>query len=169
MRRPGSLLARQVILAMWWFHLSNIVDILCGKQLLPVTMMLTTITARNATSLHQCNQVTLQRCQITCGERLESLLPIFILSCYWLFKATCAFYLLILLHLIFFCRFFYENIWREWDEDDDGDYSYVDRHLETRLQLYHDIQGGNLPKDLIKKYRGNVTINNNIIIIIITK
>ena len=72
-----------------------------------------------------------------------------------------CFILLILLHLIFFCRFFYENIWREWDEDDDGDYSYVGRHLETRLQLYHDIQGGNLPKDLIKKYRGNVIINNN--------
>ena len=68
---------------------------------------------------------------------------------------------LLLLHLILFYRFFYENIWREWDEDDDGDYSYVARHLETRLQLYHDIQGGNLPNDLIKKYRGNVIISNN--------
>lgn len=50
-------------------------------------------------------------------------------------------------------RFFYESIWREWDEDEDGDYSYVARYLETRLQLYHDIKEGNLPKDLINRYR----------------
>ena len=55
-------------------------------------------------------------------------------------------------HFVF--RFFYESIWREWDEDEDGDYSYVARYLETRLQLYHDIKEGNLPKDLINRYRG---------------
>ncbi|XP_015760406.1 PREDICTED: SHC SH2 domain-binding protein 1-like isoform X2 [Acropora digitifera] len=49
-------------------------------------------------------------------------------------------------------RFFYENIWREWDEDEDGDYSYVARYLEARLQLYHDIKEGNLPKDLVNRY-----------------
>ena len=56
---------------------------------------------------------------------------------------------------IIFFRFFYDNIWREWDEDEDGDYSYVGRYLETRLQLYHDIKDGHLPRDLIKRYRGN--------------
>lgn len=61
----------------------------------------------------------------------------------------------VIFHLVFFFRFFYENIWREWDEDEDGDYSYVGRYLETRLQLYHDIKDGHLPRDLVKRYRGN--------------
>lgn len=50
-------------------------------------------------------------------------------------------------------RFFYENIWREWDEDDDGEYCYAGRHLDTRIQLYYDIQEGNLPRDLVNNYR----------------
>ena len=62
------------------------------------------------------------------------------------------------IQLIFFFRFFYENIWREWDEDDDGDYCYAGRHLETRLRLYHDIQDGNLPKDLVKRYKGTCSL-----------
>ncbi|XP_020606708.1 SHC SH2 domain-binding protein 1 homolog B-like [Orbicella faveolata] len=50
-------------------------------------------------------------------------------------------------------RFFYENIWREWDEDDDGEYCYAARHLDTRIQLYYDIQNGSLPKDLVNNYK----------------
>lgn len=57
-------------------------------------------------------------------------------------------------YFISLLRFFYENIWREWDEDEDGDYSYVARYLEARLQLYHDIKEGNLPKDLVNRYGG---------------
>lgn len=55
---------------------------------------------------------------------------------------------------LFHFRFFYDNIWREWDADDDGDYCFASRHLETRLQLYHEIQDGNLPKDLVQRYKG---------------
>ena len=55
---------------------------------------------------------------------------------------------------LMFLRFFYENIWREWDEDDDGDYCYAARHLDTRIQLYYDIQNGSLPKELINNYKG---------------
>lgn len=51
-------------------------------------------------------------------------------------------------------RFFYENIWREWDEDDDGEYCYAGRHLDTRIQLYYDIEEGNLSRDLVNNYRG---------------
>lgn len=62
-------------------------------------------------------------------------------------------------------RFFYENIWREWDEDEDGDYSYVARYLEARLQLYHDIKEGNLPKDLVNRYGGKIICDYNVLII----
>jgi len=57
---------------------------------------------------------------------------------------------------LFHFRFFYDNIWREWDADDDGDYCFASRHLETRLQLYHEIQDGNLPKDLVQRYKGTL-------------
>lgn len=52
------------------------------------------------------------------------------------------------------CRFFYEHIWREWDEDDDGDYSYAGRHLESRLRLYYDMCDGSIPKESIQRYQG---------------
>ncbi|EDO37070.1 predicted protein [Nematostella vectensis] len=50
-------------------------------------------------------------------------------------------------------RFFYGNLWREWDEDDDSDISYVTNHLEARLRLYYDTIDGTLPRDLVKKYK----------------
>ncbi|KXJ17847.1 SHC SH2 domain-binding protein 1-like B [Exaiptasia diaphana] len=52
-------------------------------------------------------------------------------------------------------RFFYENVWREWDEDDDSGCSYTSLYLEQRLRLFYDIRDGLLPKELIRKYQDN--------------
>lgn len=52
-------------------------------------------------------------------------------------------------------RFFYENLWREWDEDDDGDYLYAASNLENRLRLHYDIAQNNLSKDFIRRYTAN--------------
>ncbi|XP_077983234.1 SHC SH2 domain-binding protein 1 homolog B-like [Glandiceps talaboti] len=49
-------------------------------------------------------------------------------------------------------RFFYDHIWRGWDEEDEDDYIYVERHLTPRLKLYYDIAGGNLATETVKKY-----------------
>ncbi|XP_007887597.1 SHC SH2 domain-binding protein 1 isoform X2 [Callorhinchus milii] len=50
-------------------------------------------------------------------------------------------------------RFFYENIWRKWDEDDDDDdYDYFVRCCEPRLKLHYDILEDRVPTDLIAEY-----------------
>ncbi|XP_066290298.1 SHC SH2 domain-binding protein 1 homolog A-like [Branchiostoma lanceolatum] len=49
-------------------------------------------------------------------------------------------------------RFFYDNIWRPWDEDDEEDYSFVLRHLGPRLMLYHDLHTGAVPPSTTEQY-----------------
>ena len=54
------------------------------------------------------------------------------------------------------CRFFYENLWREWDRDD-GDYPYAIKILQKRLQFYYDMEQENLSSDFIRQYKGTVS------------
>ncbi|XP_051884315.1 SHC SH2 domain-binding protein 1 [Pristis pectinata] len=50
-------------------------------------------------------------------------------------------------------RFFYQHIWRIWDEDDeDDDFDYFVRCCEPRLKLYYDILEDRVPADLIAEY-----------------
>ena len=37
--------------------------------------------------------------------------------------------------VLIFSRFFFEYIWRGWDEEDDSSYNFVTRHIEPRLKL----------------------------------
>uniref|UniRef100_T1ISV4 Uncharacterized protein n=1 Tax=Strigamia maritima TaxID=126957 RepID=T1ISV4_STRMM len=39
-------------------------------------------------------------------------------------------------------RFFYDYIWRPWDDEDDDDYDFVERHLQNRIKLYYDMESG---------------------------
>ncbi|KAK6484160.1 testicular spindle-associated protein SHCBP1L-like [Huso huso] len=55
-------------------------------------------------------------------------------------------------------RFFYDFLWREWDDDEEcEDYAGL---IEKRIQLYYDIQDGSIPgpigerfKKMLEKYR----------------
>ncbi|XP_069757796.1 SHC SH2 domain-binding protein 1 [Narcine bancroftii] len=50
-------------------------------------------------------------------------------------------------------RFFFQHIWRIWDEDDeDDDFDYFVRCCEPRLKLYYDILEDRVPADLIAEY-----------------
>ncbi|KAJ6665940.1 hypothetical protein lerEdw1_000843 [Lerista edwardsae] len=50
-------------------------------------------------------------------------------------------------------RFFYEHIWRSWDEeDDDDDFDYFVRCVEPRLRLYYDILEERVPLALVEEY-----------------
>ncbi|XP_070574844.1 SHC SH2 domain-binding protein 1 homolog B-like [Ptychodera flava] len=55
-------------------------------------------------------------------------------------------------------RFFFEHIWRGWDEDDEDDYIYVERHLEPRLKLYYDISDGTLATETVRKYSATLAV-----------
>ncbi|XP_064414593.1 SHC SH2 domain-binding protein 1 [Latimeria chalumnae] len=50
-------------------------------------------------------------------------------------------------------RFFYKNIWRKWDEEDeDDDFDYFVRCVEPRLRLYYDILEDRVPSGLVAEY-----------------
>ncbi|KAK2853429.1 hypothetical protein Q5P01_006090 [Channa striata] len=49
-------------------------------------------------------------------------------------------------------RFFYKNIWREWDEEDD-EFDYFVRCVEPRLRLYYDILEDRVPACLVAEYQ----------------
>uniref|UniRef100_A0A8D0GFR6 SHC SH2 domain-binding protein 1 n=1 Tax=Sphenodon punctatus TaxID=8508 RepID=A0A8D0GFR6_SPHPU len=50
-------------------------------------------------------------------------------------------------------RFFYQHIWRSWDEDDDDDdFDYFVRCVEPRLRLYYDILEDRVPSALVADY-----------------
>ncbi|KAJ7985898.1 hypothetical protein DPEC_G00345240 [Dallia pectoralis] len=50
-------------------------------------------------------------------------------------------------------RFFYEHIWRKWDdEDEDDDFDYFVRCVEPRLRLYYDILEDRVPAGLVAEY-----------------
>ncbi|XP_035507708.1 SHC SH2 domain-binding protein 1 [Morone saxatilis] len=51
-------------------------------------------------------------------------------------------------------RFFYEHIWRQWDEEDeDDDFDYFVRCVEPRLRLYYDILEDRVPAGLVAEYQ----------------
>lgn len=50
-------------------------------------------------------------------------------------------------------RFFYQHIWRIWDEEDeDDDFDYFVRCVEPRLRLYYDILEDRVPTGLVAEY-----------------
>ncbi|XP_067905465.1 SHC SH2 domain-binding protein 1 isoform X2 [Heterodontus francisci] len=49
-------------------------------------------------------------------------------------------------------RFFFQHIWRNWDEDDEDDFDYFVRCCEPRLKLYYDILEDRVPVDLVAEY-----------------
>uniref|UniRef100_A0A8C9B1N0 SHC SH2 domain-binding protein 1 n=1 Tax=Prolemur simus TaxID=1328070 RepID=A0A8C9B1N0_PROSS len=50
-------------------------------------------------------------------------------------------------------RFFYQNIWRSWDEEEEDEYDYFVRCVEPRLRLHYDILEDRVPSGLIIDYR----------------
>ncbi|EMP29697.1 SHC SH2 domain-binding protein 1 [Chelonia mydas] len=50
-------------------------------------------------------------------------------------------------------RFFYQHIWRSWDEEDEDDFDYFVRCVEPRLRLHYDILEDRVPSGLIADYR----------------
>ncbi|CAK6436557.1 unnamed protein product [Pipistrellus nathusii] len=51
-------------------------------------------------------------------------------------------------------RFFYQHIWRSWDEEEEDEYDYFVRCVEPRLRLHYDILEGRVPSGLVADYRG---------------
>ncbi|XP_069822309.1 SHC SH2 domain-binding protein 1 [Dendropsophus ebraccatus] len=49
-------------------------------------------------------------------------------------------------------RFFYQNIWRSWDEEEEDYYDYFTRCAEPRLRLYYDILEERIPSELVSEY-----------------
>ncbi|CAG5850759.1 unnamed protein product [Menidia menidia] len=50
-------------------------------------------------------------------------------------------------------RFFYQHIWRTWDEEDeDDDFDYFVRCVEPRLRLHYDILEDRVPAGLVAEY-----------------
>nr|XP_019587261.1 PREDICTED: SHC SH2 domain-binding protein 1 [Rhinolophus sinicus] len=50
-------------------------------------------------------------------------------------------------------RFFYQNIWRSWDEEEEDEYDYFVRCVEPRLRLHYDILEDRVPSGLVTDYR----------------
>ncbi|EHH31634.1 SHC SH2 domain-binding protein 1, partial [Macaca mulatta] len=50
-------------------------------------------------------------------------------------------------------RFFYQNIWRSWDEEEEDEYDYFVRCVEPRLRLHYDILEDRVPSGLVVDYR----------------
>ncbi|XP_051038634.1 SHC SH2 domain-binding protein 1-like [Phodopus roborovskii] len=50
-------------------------------------------------------------------------------------------------------RFFYENIWRGWDEEEEDEYGYFVRCVEPRLRLYYDILEDRVPSGHVHYYQ----------------
>ncbi|XP_053772203.1 SHC SH2 domain-binding protein 1 [Desmodus rotundus] len=50
-------------------------------------------------------------------------------------------------------RFFYQHIWRSWDEEEEDEYDYFVRCVEPRLRLHYDILEDRVPSGLVADYR----------------
>ncbi|XP_006908796.1 SHC SH2 domain-binding protein 1 [Pteropus alecto] len=50
-------------------------------------------------------------------------------------------------------RFFYQNIWRSWDEEEEDEDDYFVRCVEPRLRLHYDILEDRVPSGLVVDYR----------------
>uniref|UniRef100_H2YX37 SHC SH2 domain-containing protein n=1 Tax=Ciona savignyi TaxID=51511 RepID=H2YX37_CIOSA len=48
-------------------------------------------------------------------------------------------------------RFYFENLRRDWDDEDEGEHSF-DGYLRSRLQLYYDVVTGLVPAPLVQRY-----------------
>ncbi|GAB6019848.1 Shc SH2-domain binding protein, variant 2 [Chamberlinius hualienensis] len=48
-------------------------------------------------------------------------------------------------------RFFYQNIWRPWDSDDDEDCIFVNHYLEPRMKLYYELVEGVIPSVIVHR------------------
>ncbi|CAN2390127.1 SH2 domain binding [Pristimantis euphronides] len=54
-------------------------------------------------------------------------------------------------------RFFYQNIWRSWDEEEDDYFDYFTRCAEPRLRLHYDILEERIPSELVSEYHTILT------------
>ncbi|KAI6077659.1 SHC SH2 domain-binding protein 1 isoform X2 [Aix galericulata] len=50
-------------------------------------------------------------------------------------------------------RFFYQHIWRSWDEEEEDDLDYFVRCVEPRLRLHYDILEHRVPSGLVADYQ----------------
>ncbi|XP_069463171.1 SHC SH2 domain-binding protein 1 [Ambystoma mexicanum] len=50
-------------------------------------------------------------------------------------------------------RFFYQNIWRSWDDEDEDDFDYFVRCVEPRLRMHYDVLEDRVPSGLVLEYR----------------
>ncbi|NWU91426.1 SHCBP protein, partial [Upupa epops] len=50
-------------------------------------------------------------------------------------------------------RFFYQCIWRTWDEEEEDDFDYFVRCVEPRLRLHYDILEHRVPSALVAEYQ----------------
>ncbi|NP_001087996.1 SHC SH2 domain-binding protein 1 homolog B [Xenopus laevis] len=50
-------------------------------------------------------------------------------------------------------RFFYQQIWRPWDEEEEDYFDYFVRCVEPRLRLHYDILEDRIPSGLVAEYR----------------
>ncbi|KAF4793558.1 SHC SH2 domain-binding protein 1 [Turdus rufiventris] len=50
-------------------------------------------------------------------------------------------------------RFFYRNIWRTWDEEEEDEFDYFVRCVEPRLRLHYDILEQRVPSGLVADYQ----------------
>ncbi|KFO36374.1 SHC SH2 domain-binding protein 1 [Fukomys damarensis] len=54
-------------------------------------------------------------------------------------------------------RFFYQYIWRSWDEEEEDEYDYFVRCVEPRMRLHYDILEDRVPSGLIVDYHSLLT------------
>ncbi|XP_056381673.1 SHC SH2 domain-binding protein 1 isoform X2 [Hyla sarda] len=54
-------------------------------------------------------------------------------------------------------RFFYQNIWRSWDEEEEDHFDYFTRCAEPRLRLHYDILEERIPSELVSEYHAILT------------
>ncbi|XP_078493630.1 testicular spindle-associated protein SHCBP1L-like isoform X3 [Ciona intestinalis] len=53
--------------------------------------------------------------------------------------------------IVHHARFYFENLRRDWDDEDEGEHSF-DAYLRARLQLYYDVITGLVPAPLVQRY-----------------
>ncbi|KAM9301984.1 SHC SH2 domain-binding protein 1 [Gastrophryne carolinensis] len=49
-------------------------------------------------------------------------------------------------------RFFYQHIWRPWDDEEEDYFEYFTRCAEPRLRLYYDVLEERIPSELVSEY-----------------
>ncbi|XP_068113681.1 SHC SH2 domain-binding protein 1 isoform X2 [Hyperolius riggenbachi] len=54
-------------------------------------------------------------------------------------------------------RFFYQHIWRPWDEEEEDYFDYFTRCAEPRLRLHYDILEERIPSELVSEYHTILT------------